>query len=114
MQVIAPSRGIVVPEGRVDQLKKDMKKGLELLQDYFLAGEGPFMCGSEMSIADLHCVCELAQFWITHSPIEDSWPKVGAWMKACQDYLGDAFKKAHATIYEMREGGKFKKEVKWD
>nr|QSX72301.1 glutathione S-transferase theta-like 1 [Halisarca dujardinii] len=112
--VIAPSRGIKVPEGKVKQLKTDMKKGLEVLENYFLSGEGPFMCGSEMTIADLQAVCELTQFWITHSPIEDSWPKIGKWVGACIDYLGEPFTKAHKTILDMKEEGKFKAEVKWD
>ena len=96
------------------ELKAQLKGSLELFQSYFLSEEGPFMVGSDISIADIQCLCELTQFWMCGVAVEDSFPRIKAWMKACQDCLGEAFKKAHATAYEMAESGKFKQELKFD
>ena len=98
----------------MDKLKAELKKGLELFQNYFLSGEGPFILGAEISIADVQCLCELTQFWIMQVKIEDNFPKIKAWIKACQDYLGDAFEKVHAKVYEMAKSGEYKKEMKLD
>jgi glutathione S-transferase len=111
---IAPAFGTPVEEGKVDKLKAELKKGLELFQNYFLSGEGPFILGAEISIADVQCLCELTQFWIMQVKIEDNFPKIKAWMKACQDHLGDAFEKVHAKVYEMAKSGEYKKEMKLD
>ena len=109
LQAIAPGIGISVEDskGKVEKLKAELKNNLELFQNYFLSGEGPFILGAEISIADVQCLCELTQFWMIQAKVEDHFPKIKAWMKACQDYLGDAFEKAHAKIYELAEIGRF-------
>ena len=98
----------------MDKLKAELKRSLELFQNYFLSGEGPFILGAEISIADIQCLCEITQFWILQVKIEDDFPKIKTWMKVCQDYLGDAFEKAHAETYELAKSGKFKMEMKLD
>ena len=106
--------GIPVEEEKLKKLRAELRSNLEFYQNYFLSGEGPFILGAEISIADVQCLCELTQYWMAQAKVEDYFPKIKAWMKACQDYLGDAFEKAHAKIYSAAESGRFKKELKFD
>ena len=72
------------------------------------------MFGSDITIADLQCICEITQFWIMGISLEDDFPAVKSWMKNCQDFLGDVFKAVHDIVYMNAASGYFKRELEWD
>nr|QHX41450.1 glutathione S-transferase isoform 2 [Halisarca dujardinii]QIZ30875.1 glutathione S-transferase isoform 2 [Halisarca dujardinii] len=111
----APVFGLPVDQAEVDKLEGGLKAGMQFFQDYFLAGDGPFVCGSEISIADLQAMCQISQFWIAGLKAEAFFPKIEAWMKACQNFLGKSFEKVYKTVYDLAEEGKMKgaSDFKW-
>ena len=69
---------------------------------------GKFICGDDISIADLKPLCELTQISMTeYRPYQDG-SKFDVWMKNCKERLGPAYDKAHTFVNDAIEQGLFK------
>uniref|UniRef100_A0A4W5Q550 Glutathione S-transferase theta 2 n=1 Tax=Hucho hucho TaxID=62062 RepID=A0A4W5Q550_9TELE len=74
---------------------------LEKLENMFLKRQ-PFLCGDDISLADLLVVCELMQ--VRSSGVRDilkDRPKLLSWKSRVQSALGDSFDKAHTVLYRL-------------
>lgn len=92
---------------RLSQLEGLLGKSKKTLESYFLK-DRKYICGNEISIADLQAVCELTQFWVTGvDPCEDT-PVLAQWMKNVQDILQPHFDEVHDMVYMVRDRGIFK------
>jgi glutathione S-transferase len=86
-----------------------LQQSLDILQTYWLRnGTRNFMCGSEVSIADLLNACELEQVCMLNkeahgTDLDDqlaSRPIVRAWMKRVRESCGNAYDEAHAPLWK--------------
>jgi glutathione S-transferase len=86
-----------------------LQGSLDTLQTYWLRdGTRPFMCGSEVSIADLLNACELEQVCMLNkeahgTDLDDQLanrPIVRSWMKRVQEACGSAYDQAHAPLWK--------------
>ena len=93
---------------KMEEVTENLKSALGLLETYFLSGEDPFICGQEISIADILCLGEVTQYWMTGDKLEDGYPKLKAWVERCQQYLGDVFERVYEPIYKVTKDGVFK------
>ncbi|XP_069108032.1 glutathione S-transferase theta-1-like [Argopecten irradians] len=87
----------------VEDERNAVRKTVSILSSYFLKDQ-PFLCGSDISIADLVCVCELMQLV---SCLEDalytSDPVVRDWVTRVRHRTGPVFDEAHRIPYMVRE-----------
>ncbi|XP_061197482.1 glutathione S-transferase theta-1-like [Saccostrea echinata] len=88
-----------------DQVKILRKKVVEVvkhLDEYFLM-DHLYLCGNEITLADLLGVCELVQLYpVCEEGIYESNPKVKAWMDRVKTRLGQLFNQAHEPLFRMR------------
>ena len=92
---------------RMIQLEKLLNKSKKMLGTYFLK-DRKFICGSEISIADIQAVCELTQFWVAGAdPCQDQ-PVIARWMSDVQTTLQPHFDEVHKMVYMARDRGIFK------
>ena len=64
--------------------------------------------GEEISIADLMCLCQITQYWISDFNLEDHGANVKRWVEDCQKTLNPHFDKVHQVVYDCRKAGTFK------
>ena len=67
-----------------------------------------FCSGEEISIADLMCLCQITQYWISDFAIEDHAPNVKRWIEDCKQALNPHFDAVHEVVYDCRKAGTFK------
>ena len=92
---------------RMSQLELLLQKSKKMMETYFLK-DRKFICGNEISIADLQAVCEFTQFWVVGTdPCEDR-PTITQWMNDVQTELQPHFDDVHKMIYLVRDQGIFK------
>ncbi|PIK56494.1 putative glutathione S-transferase theta-1, partial [Apostichopus japonicus] len=85
------------------KLETNMKKITHIVQKTFL-GDNKFLCGDEITIADIFAVHEILQIVGTgHDPVTDN-PKLAAWMERVSHKLNPHFAETLVEIYAM--GGK--------
>ena len=92
---------------RTCQLEALLGKCKKMLETYFLK-DHKFICGDEISIADLQAVCELTQFWVAGSDPCEGRPTIARWMGEVQSTLGPSFDEVHKMVYMARDRGIFK------
>lgn len=59
-QVLGPLGGIQIPEEKVERNRKNMFESLQRLEEKFF-GNGTFLTGHQVTLADLMCLEELMQ-----------------------------------------------------
>ena len=64
--------------------------------------------GEEISIADLMCLCQITQYWISDFNLEDHGANVKRWVEDCRKALNPHFDKVHQVVYDCRKAGTFK------
>ena len=87
----------------LETAESDAKKTMTALDTYYLK-ESKFICGGEISIADLQAICEVAQFWIAGESFESEYPNIVRWIEDCKAELGQHFADVHPE--EMFQKGK--------
>ncbi|KAK7933679.1 hypothetical protein WMY93_004575 [Mugilogobius chulae] len=75
---------------------------LDKLESMFLRRQA-FLCGSDVSIADLLCVCELMQPVGGDRDVLESRPLLQRWRSRVQSAVGPAFDDAHSVLYAVRD-----------
>ena len=83
-------------------LKALLVKSKNDLEAYFLRGRR-FICGDEISIADLQAVCELTQFWVVGIDPTEGRPVIARWMDDVQATLQPHFNEVHNMVYMARD-----------
>uniref|UniRef100_A0A8C6U4E1 glutathione transferase n=1 Tax=Neogobius melanostomus TaxID=47308 RepID=A0A8C6U4E1_9GOBI len=80
----------------------DLDQTLDLIQSMFLRRQA-FLCGTDVSVADLLCVCELMQPLGGDRDVLESRPLLRSWRSRVQSAVGPAFDNAHSVLYAVRE-----------
>lgn len=80
--------GKPVAENKVQQMKENLELTVKVLQTKFLQ-EKSFLCGSQISIADLHAYCHLQQPKALGYDTLAGKPKLEAWLCRVEEALGD-------------------------
>lgn len=88
---------------QVNMMKKRVAFVINHLDKTFLK-EKPYLCGSEVSVADLLCICELMQLNTVHEEqLYESNPKIKAWAERVKKRLSPEFDEAHQIVYRLRD-----------
>ncbi|XP_063050881.1 glutathione S-transferase theta-2 [Engraulis encrasicolus] len=92
---------------RVQNALADLSGTLDRLEDMFLKRQ-PFLCGDDISLADLLAICEIMQPLGGGRDILHDRPKLLRWKSRVQSALKDSFDEAHAVLYSLRDKSKSK------
>ncbi|KAL5016342.1 hypothetical protein ScPMuIL_005931 [Solemya velum] len=94
---------------KVEFYRTAVRETVKHLQNYFLKGR-PYLCGEEMSIADLLAVCELMQLdSVLEEELYKSNQEVKQWVDRVKIRLQPHFDEAHIIPYRLRSAfGKIK------
>ena len=92
---------------RMTLLEKLLHKSKKMMETYFLK-DHKFICGNEISIADIQAVCEFSQFWVVGTDPCEGRPVLAQWMKDVEGELQPHFDEVHKMIYMARDKGIFK------
>ncbi|KAJ8286039.1 hypothetical protein GJAV_G00033870 [Gymnothorax javanicus] len=85
----------------------ELSETLDKLEDMFLKRQ-PFLCGDDITLADLLAICELMQPLGGGRDILKERPKLIAWRSRVQSALKDSFDVAHEVLYRLRDKSKAK------
>ncbi|MBN3304261.1 glutathione S-transferase theta-2 [Amia ocellicauda] len=80
----------------------DLDGTLEKLESMFLKRQ-PFLCGDDITLADLLAVCELMQPLGSGRDVLRDRPKLLTWRSRVQSALKNTFDDAHAVLYRLRD-----------
>uniref|UniRef100_A0A674B7M2 glutathione transferase n=1 Tax=Salmo trutta TaxID=8032 RepID=A0A674B7M2_SALTR len=81
---------------KVERALADLGDTLEKLENMFLKRQ-PFLCGDDISLADLLAVCELMQLRSGVRDILKDRPKLLSWKSP----VGDSFDEVHTLLYRL-------------
>ncbi|XP_046568604.1 LOW QUALITY PROTEIN: glutathione S-transferase theta-1-like [Haliotis rubra] len=89
--------------GKVEKCRKNVRSVVTGLEKYYLKSQ-PFLCGNDISIADILGSCELLQLHAVHEEnLYESSPVVKAWMQRVRERLQPTFDDASKMVYRTRE-----------
>lgn len=103
LQVLIPAQTRSPVDGpALDRAVSDLERTLDVIESMFLKRQA-FLCGSDISIADLLCVCELMQPLGGDRDVLKSRPLLQSWRSRVQSAVGPAFDHAHSILYTVRD-----------
>ena len=90
-------------EKLVASSKEDLIKAINHIADYYLKDQ-PYICGDEVSAADLIGVCELIHLGgVNESKIYENNAKVNAWIKRVGDRMAPHFEEANIKLAGLKK-----------
>ncbi|XP_042277477.1 glutathione S-transferase theta-2 [Thunnus maccoyii] len=108
LEVLLPAQtGSQVEEGRLIRALSQLDDTLDKLESMFLRRQ-PFLCGDDITVADLLAVCELMQPLGGARDVLQQRPQLQRWRTRVQSAVGDSFDHAHAVLYALRDRRKAK------
>ncbi|XP_026198097.1 glutathione S-transferase theta-2 isoform X2 [Anabas testudineus] len=108
LEVLLPAHtGSQVDEGRLIRALSQLDETLDKLESMFLRRQS-FLCGHDITVADLLAVCELMQPLGGGRDVLQGRPQLQSWRSRVQEAVGDAFDRAHAVLYSLRDRRKAK------
>ncbi|KAL2092275.1 hypothetical protein ACEWY4_012073 [Coilia grayii] len=108
LEVLLPRMtGQPTEQTRVQNALVDLNGTLDKLEDMFLKRQ-PFLCGDDISLADLLAICEIMQPLGGGRDILQDRPKLLRWKSRVQSALKDSFDEAHTVLYRLRDKSKAK------
>lgn len=103
LEVLLPHMtGQASEQVRVERALSELSGTLDKLQDMFLKRQ-PFLCGDDITLADLLAVCELTQPQGGGRDVLQDHPQLQRWMGRVRSALGDSFSDAHSVLYRLRD-----------
>ncbi|XP_067862186.1 glutathione S-transferase theta-2 [Heptranchias perlo] len=90
-----------VDENKLTKALSELNGTLDMLESMFLKNQ-PFLCGDEITLADLLAICELMQPLGADRDILKDRPKLIAWRSRVQSALGKTFDEVHSFLYQLR------------
>ncbi|GAA6219209.1 glutathione S-transferase theta-1-like, partial [Lates japonicus] len=107
-EVLLPAQsGSPVDAVRLIRALSQLDDTLDKLESMFLRRQ-PFLCGDDVTVADLLAVCELMQPLGGGRDVLQARPQLQSWRSRVQSAVGDAFDRAHAVLYALRDRRKAK------
>lgn len=108
LEVLLPRlSGSPVDGDRLSRALSDLTATLDLLESMFLRRQ-PFLCGDDITVADLLAVCELMQPLGGGRDILQDRPQLQRWRSRVQSAVGEPFDRAHAVLYALCDRNKAK------
>ncbi|XP_036953105.1 glutathione S-transferase theta-2 [Acanthopagrus latus] len=108
LEVLLPAQtGSPVDEGRLIRALSQLDETLDKLESMFLRRQ-PFLCGDDITVADLLAVCEVMQPMGGDRDILKDRPQLQRWRSRVQSAVGESFDQAHAVLYALRDRRKAK------
>uniref|UniRef100_A0A3Q4BYY5 glutathione transferase n=1 Tax=Mola mola TaxID=94237 RepID=A0A3Q4BYY5_MOLML len=108
LEVLVPAQtGSQVDEGRLTRALSQLDGTLDNLESMFLRRQ-PFLCGDDITVADLLAICELMQPVGGGRDVLQQRPQLQRWRSRVQAAVGDSFDRAHAVLYGVRDRRKAK------
>uniref|UniRef100_A0A8C1ZLU8 glutathione transferase n=1 Tax=Cyprinus carpio TaxID=7962 RepID=A0A8C1ZLU8_CYPCA len=101
-EVLLPCMGQPTNPENFEKVLADLDGTLDKLENMFLKNQ-PFLCGDDISLADLLAVCELMQPLCGGRDILKDRPKLLSLRSRVQSALSDSFDEAHSVVYQIRE-----------
>ncbi|XP_063754309.1 glutathione S-transferase theta-1-like [Eleginops maclovinus] len=103
LEVLLPAQtSSPVDEERLSRAVSQLDDTLEKLESMFLRRQ-PFLCGDDVTVADLLAVCELMQPEAGGRDVLQQSPQLQRWKSRVRAAVGDAFDQAHAVLYAVRD-----------
>lgn len=103
LEVVFPAQsGSPVDEGTLVRALSQLDDTLDKLESMFL-GRQPFLCGDDITVADLLAVSELMQPLGGGRDILKDRPQLQRWKSRVQSAVGEHFDQAHAVLYALRD-----------
>ncbi|XP_061586128.1 glutathione S-transferase theta-2 [Cololabis saira] len=103
LEVLLPGRmGVPVDEPRLKRALSELDDTLDKLETMFLRRQ-PFLCGDDVTIADLLAVCELMQPLGGGRDVLKDRPLLQRWKCRVQAAVGQSFNEAHAVLFAVRD-----------
>ncbi|XP_038668345.1 glutathione S-transferase theta-2 [Scyliorhinus canicula] len=93
--------GQPVDKEKLTKALSELNGTLDILESMFLKQQ-PFLCGDEITLADLLAICELMQPLGADRDILKDRPTLNAWRTRVQSALGKTFDDVHAFLYQLR------------
>uniref|UniRef100_A0A669DX21 glutathione transferase n=1 Tax=Oreochromis niloticus TaxID=8128 RepID=A0A669DX21_ORENI len=87
---------------RLNRALSDLDDTLDKLESMFLRRQ-PFLCGDDITVADLLAACELTQPLGGGRDVLKERPQLQRWRSRVQSAVGEAFDKAHGVLYALRD-----------
>jgi len=76
---VSPALGKPIPQEMVEETRLFLLRSLDLLENYWLK-DTPFLCGSEITIADIACACEVDQTRQVGIIEWEKYPRLKEWL----------------------------------
>lgn len=103
LEVLLPAQtGSPVDEERLNRALSQLEDTLDKLESMFLRRQ-PFLCGDDITVADLLAVCELMQPVGGDRDVLRQRPQLQRWRSRVQAAVGESFDRAHAVLYAVRD-----------
>ncbi|AWP19537.1 putative glutathione S-transferase theta-1-like [Scophthalmus maximus] len=108
LEVLLPSQsGSPVDAVHLTRALAQLDDTLDKLESMFLRRQ-PFLCGDDITVADLLAICELMQPVGGGRDVLQDRPQLQRWRSRVQSAVGDAFELAHTILYAVRDRRKAK------
>ena len=91
-----------VDQEKVSHFKAELEKTLDLIENVYLR-EGDYLCGEQISVADLFGVCELMQPLGAGQDVKEGRPKLAAWINRVKERTQPHFDEVHKMLYKARD-----------
>lgn len=103
LEVMLPTQsGSPVDQGSLSLALSQLDDTLDKLESMFLRRQ-PFLCGDDITVADLLAVCELMQPLVGGRDVLKDRPQLQRWKSRVQSAVGEHFDRAHAILYTLRD-----------
>ncbi|XP_071370734.1 glutathione S-transferase theta-2 [Centroberyx affinis] len=108
LEVLVPRlSGSAVDQDKVGRALSELGGTLDRLESMFLRRQ-PFLCGDDITVADLLAVCELMQPLAGGRDVLQDRPQLQRWKSRVQSAVGESFDHAHSVLYAIRDRNKAK------
>uniref|UniRef100_UPI003AAD62A1 glutathione S-transferase theta-1-like n=1 Tax=Centroberyx gerrardi TaxID=166262 RepID=UPI003AAD62A1 len=108
LEVLVPRlSGSPVDQDKVGGALSELGGTLDKLESMFLRRQ-PFLCGDDITVADLLAVCELMQPLAGGRDVLQDRPQLQRWKSRVQSAVGESFDHAHSVLYGVRDRNKAK------
>ncbi|XP_062873740.1 glutathione S-transferase theta-2 [Trichomycterus rosablanca] len=102
-EVLVPRmKGEPVDGAKLQRALKDLDETLEKLETMFLK-EQNFLCGDDITVADLLAVCELMQPLGGGRDVLQNRPRLQQWRTRVQSAAEESFHQIHSLLYKLRD-----------
>ncbi|KAK3514820.1 hypothetical protein QTP70_032530 [Hemibagrus guttatus] len=94
--------GQPVDSVKLQRALRELDETLDKLETMFLK-DMDFLCGDDITLADLLAVCELMQPLAGGRDVLMNRPRLQEWKSRIQSVLGDSFDQAHKFLYSLKD-----------